>query len=477
MARPDITPLSTARPFPIDEMFFSATDPKGIIRTGNSVFARVSGYALPELIGQPHNIIRHPDMPRCVFKLLWDYLDAGKPIAAYVKNMARDGAYYWVVATAMPVPGGYLSLRFKPSSELLPVVEGLYTQLRATELACEREANGRKLGMQRSGEQLQEALQGLGFAGYDAFMCAALPLEVKSRQLQLEQMSASRRSDIATAATASHLDRGDLERLARDCEYLQDVLDAEFAQMEAFRELHTKLETQSRFVRGLAHGIRLGAVNALAAAARVGSAGATLGVLAQALAENSEASAALTRTLEHEIDGALSELPGLGFRIAVAKLQVEMTAAFVHELAATTAEIASASSPASEGIISLTTCLSDGAGRMFDAFLHIGTRMEALDVDVDELRRLVRALDVIYMSGKLEASRIESAGAFLDLFEQVGARVAQAREELHAFSAAIASAREEIERTGAAQADAQARLRGMAACTARTHRTTESLAA
>src|SRR3569832_335570 len=94
MARPKTTPKNEERPFLIHELFFSTTDRVGVIRSGNEVFRRVAAFdSLEDMIGKPHNIIRHADMPRAVFKLLWDYLAANKTICAYVKNQARDGAY------------------------------------------------------------------------------------------------------------------------------------------------------------------------------------------------------------------------------------------------------------------------------------------------------------------------------------------------------------------------------------------------
>ena len=100
-----------------NELFFSTTDQKGVITAGNQVFERVSGYALEDMVGRAHNIVRHPDMPRAVFRLLWDTIGAGRPIAAYVRNRAADGAYYWVMASVVPIAGGYLSVRLAPGSE------------------------------------------------------------------------------------------------------------------------------------------------------------------------------------------------------------------------------------------------------------------------------------------------------------------------------------------------------------------------
>lgn len=119
-------PTQSESPFGFDELFFSTTDERGVIRFGNDVFIRVSGYPKEVLKGAPHSIIRHPDMPRAVFKLLWDTLHAGSPIAAYVKNMSANGNYYWVFAFVFPIEDGYISIRQKPSSALFAAAQALY---------------------------------------------------------------------------------------------------------------------------------------------------------------------------------------------------------------------------------------------------------------------------------------------------------------------------------------------------------------
>ena len=162
MARPGKTLLNEERPFGIEELFFSTTNPTGIIRSGNRVFTRVSGWSAAELIGQPHSILRHPDMPRVVFKLLWDEISAGRPVVAYVKNLAKNGAFYWVIASVVPIEGGYLSVRFKPSSGLFPTVEGLYTQLLKIEQDVESSGGSKAQAMAASGAALGQALGSLG---------------------------------------------------------------------------------------------------------------------------------------------------------------------------------------------------------------------------------------------------------------------------------------------------------------------------
>jgi len=80
----------------------SKTDAKGIIEYGNDYFVEISGYSEAELIGQPHNIIRHPDMPKVVFKMMWDRINRAQNIMAVVKNLAKDGSFYWVVTEFEP---------------------------------------------------------------------------------------------------------------------------------------------------------------------------------------------------------------------------------------------------------------------------------------------------------------------------------------------------------------------------------------
>jgi aerotaxis receptor len=117
-------------PFPEGRLIVSRTDLTGIITHANDAFVEMSGYTRDELIGAPHHILRHPDMPKLAFKGLWDTIVAGQKWHGYVKNLRKDGACYWVYATAVPnirngVIVGYTSVRRKPSrtriTELVPV--------------------------------------------------------------------------------------------------------------------------------------------------------------------------------------------------------------------------------------------------------------------------------------------------------------------------------------------------------------------
>ena len=100
MTRP--TPTNNEKKLDPKKYIVSKTDAKGIIEYGNDYFVEISGYSEAELIGKPHSIVRHPDMPRIVFKMMWDRIKRAQNIIAVVKNLAKDGSYYWVVTEFEP---------------------------------------------------------------------------------------------------------------------------------------------------------------------------------------------------------------------------------------------------------------------------------------------------------------------------------------------------------------------------------------
>lgn len=119
-------------PYPEGRLIVSRTDTNGMITHANDSFVEMSGYEREELIGAPHNILRHPEMPAAAFKSLWADAQAGQKWHGYVKNLCKDGSYYWVYATVVPnirngIVVGYTSVRRKPSrtqiAEILPLYE------------------------------------------------------------------------------------------------------------------------------------------------------------------------------------------------------------------------------------------------------------------------------------------------------------------------------------------------------------------
>ena len=121
-------------PYPDGKLIVSTTDKTGVITHVNQSFIEMSGYTEDELIGSPHSILRHPDMPPAAFKDLWDTVNRGEKWQGFVKNLRKDGGYYWVKATVIPNVRngqvvGYTSVRRKPSRTKVEECVKLYPTL------------------------------------------------------------------------------------------------------------------------------------------------------------------------------------------------------------------------------------------------------------------------------------------------------------------------------------------------------------
>ncbi len=149
------------------EFIVSKTDVKGRITYANRTFYTVSGFTEKEVMGVQHNIVRHPDMPRSVFALLWETIQQGKEVFAYVKNVRKDGGYYWVwanVTASTDMNGqllGYHSVRRCPNRAALPAVTALYRQM----LAAEKQV-GAKDAVASGKAVLTQALQGQSYENF-----------------------------------------------------------------------------------------------------------------------------------------------------------------------------------------------------------------------------------------------------------------------------------------------------------------------
>lgn len=148
--------------FEDDEVIVSKTDLQGKITYGNHVFLKLSGFTEQEILGKPHNIIRHPEMPRCVFKLLWDTQEKGEELFAYVNNRSKNGDNYWVFAHITPsydLKGklvGYHSNRRVPNRDVLTKhIEPLYQDL----LKLEKSYSSPREGMDTAYKKLTDLLE------------------------------------------------------------------------------------------------------------------------------------------------------------------------------------------------------------------------------------------------------------------------------------------------------------------------------
>ena len=161
--------------FPDAELLVSTTNTKGEITHCNSAFARVSGYSYDELLGQPHSLVRHPDMPAAAFKDMWRTIAYGYPWTGLVKNRRKNGDHYWVCANVTPImeggkPRAYMSVRSKPAAAEVQAAEALYARMRA------EEASGKVTMRLRGGEVRPLGWRGLIYLWRDLGLTVRMTL-------------------------------------------------------------------------------------------------------------------------------------------------------------------------------------------------------------------------------------------------------------------------------------------------------------
>lgn len=171
MRRTEIVPTGVEHQLGWDEIIVSKTDPQGHLLYINDVFVEISKYAEAELIGQPHSIVRHPEMPRSVFKLLWETIATGQELFAYIVNLSKDGGHYWVLAHVTPTFDangaivGYHSNRRAPARAAIAQIEDLYRTI----LRAENSAGSTPAALEAGTQALNDALEQRGLS-YDEFV-------------------------------------------------------------------------------------------------------------------------------------------------------------------------------------------------------------------------------------------------------------------------------------------------------------------
>jgi len=172
----DLSLTGVERTFDENEIIVTKTDLKGRMTYVNDVFIKMAGYTEAQCLGQPHSLIRHPDMPRCIFKLLWDTIEDGREIFAYVVNRAVNGDHYWVLAHVSPsydMDGkmvGYHSNRRSPDQQ---IVENTIIPLYQSLLEEEQKHSNAKEGMEASFKMVIDLLNESGVE-YDEFIAGLM---------------------------------------------------------------------------------------------------------------------------------------------------------------------------------------------------------------------------------------------------------------------------------------------------------------
>jgi aerotaxis receptor len=383
MGAPVARPTGTERHVDTEELLFSMTDARGVIQSGNSVFVRISRYSEEELLGSPHSIVRHPDMPAGAFTVMWDRLRAGKPMGAYVKNLAKDGSAYWVFATVTPLHEGYLSVRIAPRAALFEAAAQLYPPLLAYEQKL-RAGGRRRVDVATAGAQeLERMVRAAGFAGYEAFMLAALPMEVKERRGLVDDLL--RRQPAVS---------GQLAEILAATGRLDRHLGAWVGRLDAYQDLSTVLARASTSM--------LAAVDQLDRAVRAAQEGAAgvietapvLHSIASGMAVRSASAVEALQHLSGEIGAARPLIADLRFRIALARLHNDTVATFVREVGD-----GATSTTAPADVAALCDALSEGVTAMSISMAEVNEQLATIGEMIDTVGQRLR--DVATFLGKL----------------------------------------------------------------------------
>lgn len=435
MKKTNVVPRDVPRDFRANEMFFSTTDPRGVITSGNEAFVRISGYSAEQLVGRAHNIIRHPDMPRAAFQLVWDYLKRGQRPAALVKNLARDGCYYWVVALIAPSREGYLSIRFKPTSPLVGVVADVYARMVAEEERLLANGESVDAAMAASTRILLEAVNSHGFPDYDAFMRTLLCDELKSRDAVLQRSGES-----ILAPLPAERQRGStgslLRALHRRGEAAYALLSRLYLRLDEFVELQRSLEGKASFVDNLTRELRLAAMNASLASARAGSQAASLGVVSQYMGNASTSVAGAVGSLNRDIRNVSDRLRAVIFNLAAGRLQIEMILGFLHELISAGSELSEHQS-AAHAIRTLQHGFRFSLDQASQALQELRTHTREMNPTARNLSRFMLELQVAQLFGAVETTRLSEKTDFHTVFLRIRELIDETRSQLAGLSDAL----------------------------------------
>ena len=437
-----VEPKNIEAKFDINELFFSITDPKGIIKTGNSVFYRVSKFSKDELIGKPHNAIRHPDIPRAVFKTFWNTIKSKKPFVGYVKNMAKDGSYYWVLTCVYPVVDeegnikNYLSIRLKPTSKMFKLIPPLYQEVLKYEL---------NEGMEKALEYLLKKIEELGFSDYDEFSKKAFLEEMDSREklinvekftipVQIVQKSNLKFSDKIHSLQTVFM------RLNR---YYTNI----YNKINMFLELNKELGEKSKFVFHLAEEIRLLSLNASIESYKIKKEGVSFSTLSQEMRKNAESSERQIIKLTELIAETNKDIEDTSFNILSCKLQIDMIVFFLKDILEHMINYNIGKEEEREligNIKYLFMLLKTYSSKLSQNIYKSKSKLRNIYYNIKNLNVLVNRLDFIHINGLIESAHSGSdGGSFTIIFSQMLKLVEAAKNQIIDLETNITSASEE----------------------------------
>jgi len=380
MGRP--YPLKKETPFLVHEIFFSRTDKKGIIESYNNTFVKISQYTGEQLTGSPHNIIRHPDMPRAVFRLLWDTINSGRPIGAYVKNLSRTGSYYWVFALAIPIENGYISLRLKATTPMFQKLPDLMNAM----LQIEKIA-----GMDESSSLLIKTLQQLGFESYREFMTKALTLELQARDEALA----------STRIPTSALTKSKKDRLSAG-ERMQHSAHSSFVELTAAAYHIVEIQKQARIIITSFTELNLLSINMAVCSEHAGSSGNALSEVTIGFADIANEVQSQIRNFDTRVSSLIESLADSQFDLGCCRLQTEMINDFMKEGRSEESSF----STISDDLELLFKITHESTNRALSRVNSLRQLFETFLRTLSELLKTINGLELIRITGKIEIAKL-----------------------------------------------------------------------
>lgn len=339
-------------------IFASTTDEKGVIRGTNLCFQTISEYSERDLTGAPHKIVRHPDMPRGLYYLLWERLKAGKPCCSYIKNRTASDGYYWVFATLTRSPDGYFSVRVSPGTPHRDTAEEVFAKLKSAEQA----------GMkpEESAALLLKELKDRGHSSYDAYMSTTLQEELNTR-------------DDLPNEVASKLEK--IDKLYAHTDQADDVAESILSIFKQVRGEPVNLQILS---------------------GRMEEAGAAIATISRNYDSMATDTFSMIERLSHRETGNLSTM-----RAAIAKCSADIRMAALCETAVAQAESGMFGDEAGS---EMTRFLSEQAEHLYSNVQFTLTEVASLGLTIPEtcrqLRRRMNGLDLVKLLCRVESGRI-----------------------------------------------------------------------
>lgn len=431
MARNKVQAIDVEVPFRINDLIFSTTDRKGFIRSTNDVFLTMARYSLKDVLGKPHNIVRHPDMPRCVFHLYWEYIKRGDAIGAYVVNMASDGAYYRVYTLATPLEDGYLAIRFKTTSKAQKAVWDLYKSLCAYEAEMLAKGASNTECINASMEILNTKLRELGFADYNAFMYTMLEEEMRCRDELLRRESQANAWE-ESAGAPSHANMPVTSKMARTVSHLTGanaVAGSLFERVGSLLALQSKLNRNAEAITDVSRVFEMSSINVSLEASRIGTQARCLSVIANHLGESSQRVCEIAESMRSQIDTTSNALGASVFCVAAMRLQVETMLDFCRK----NLQGASYSDSSNEQLLAefprqrvdatlsdLLDAIAAQQSTLLPTMEHLIKNLRKLDGDFTSVKRSMLTLRFAQLGGKIESSRVSSDSAITSLVDSIG---------------------------------------------------------